>query len=248
MSSAKLQMIKWFFKWLFRLIFAAVTLTVVAVVVLLLSYNSILRNTMQQQIHARTGMDAEIGKFNLALASPTVEIQNVKIYNPPDFGGAPFLNISEIYIDYDRAAFARKAIHIKLLRINLAELDIVKNQNGRTNIFAFVKLPPARSGKSIVPAKFDFKKQTGYDFERIDALNVSIGKVRYIDLSNPQNDREQTIGIENWVVPNVKSARDLDGLIAFIDLRSNHFFDPLLGAKNDSAALRDILNLFGLAF
>ena len=98
------------------------------------------------------------------------------------------------------------------------------------------------------PAKFDFKKQTGYDFKGIDALNVSIGRLKYIDLSNPQNDREQTIGIESWVVPNVRSARDLDGLIAFIDLRSNHFFDPLLGAKNDSAALRDILNLFGLAF
>jgi hypothetical protein len=240
-------MIKFIFKWTLRLAFLAVVL----VVVFFLSLNSILRVYVEHQIRAQTGMDAEIGRFHLGLAEPTIEIQNLKIFNPPNFGGAPFLDIPEIHVEYDRAALAKHEIHVTLMRFNLGELDIVKNQNGRTNIFAFAggKLPSKKAGAKAVP---DFKQQTGYDFEGIDALNVSFGKAKFIDLKNPQNDREQTIGIENWVVPHVKSATDLAGLATFIDLRSNHFFDALIGAKNlksqNPAALQSIVNLIGTTF
>ena len=121
------------FKWLLRLFIAAVALVLVAVIVLLLNYNSILRVAMEHQIRAQTGMDVEIGSLNIGLVSPTVEIQNLKIHNSPDFGGTPFLDIPEIHVEYDRAAALwRHEIHIKLLRFNLGELDIVKNQAGRT--------------------------------------------------------------------------------------------------------------------
>ena len=81
-------------------------------------------------------MDAEIGSVSLGLAEPTMTIQNLKLYNPPDFGGTPFLDIPEIHVEYDRAALARHELHVTLLRFNLGELDIVKNQAGQTNIFS----------------------------------------------------------------------------------------------------------------
>ena len=74
-------------------------------------------------------------------------------------------------------------------------------------------------------------------------LNVSIGKVKYIDLNNQQNNREQVIGIEEQVIPHVKSQTDLFGLAAEIALRSNGFFDPLVGQKNSG---QGILKQFGL--
>ena len=147
------------FKWLLRLFIAAVVLVVVAITVLLLSYNSILRVTMERQIHAQTGMDAEIGSLNVALTSPTVEIQNLKIHNSPDFGGTPFLDIPEIHVEYDRAALARREIHLTLLRFNLGELDIVKNQAGQTNIFLPGIKPPAQKsggGGNLSTGKKDF--------------------------------------------------------------------------------------------
>jgi len=224
--------VKWIFKWLFRLLIAAVVLVIVAVIVLLLTYNSILRLAMQQQIRAQTGMDAEIGSFNLALISPTVEIQNLKIHNSKDFAGTPFLDIPEIHVEYDRAALARREVHITLMRFNLGELDIVKNQAGQTNIFlAGLKLPANKSGGNG-NALANFKRQSGYDFTGIDVLNVSIGKVKYIDLNNQQNNREQTIGIEDCVMKNVKSPTDLMGLAADIALHSNGFFDSFADQKN----------------
>jgi uncharacterized protein involved in outer membrane biogenesis len=220
--------VKWIFKWLLRLFLAVVALVVIAVIVLLLSYNSILRGTIERQIRAQTGMDAEIGSFKLALVSPTVEIQNLKIHNSPDFGGTPFLDIPEIHVEYDRAALARREIHITLMRFNLGELDIVKNQAGQTNIFLpGMKLPAKKSGGGG-NALANFKKQSGYDFTGIDVLNVSIGKVKYIDLNDQQNNREQTIGIENLVIPNVKSPTDLTSLAVLVALRGGDFFGSLI--------------------
>jgi uncharacterized protein involved in outer membrane biogenesis len=230
-------MIKWLFKWLFRL----AALAVVLVVIFLLTYNALLRSVVEHNIRAQTGMDAEIGKFSLSLVSPTLEIQNQKIYNPPSFGGTPFLDIPEIHVEYDRLALARKEIHITLLRFNLGELDIVKNQAGQTNIFALgVIVPSKKPGGSAVAV--NLKKQTGYDFQGIDVLNVSIGKVRFIDLSDARNNREQPIGIENCVLKNVKSPADLAGLGLLIGLRGGDFFTSLAGQKNSGF---DILKLLG---
>ena len=232
-------MIRWVFKWLLRLTILAVLL----VVIFLLSLDSILRTVIEHNIHAQTGMDAEIGRVRFGLLEPTMEIQDLKIYNPPSFGGTPFLDIPDIYVEYNRAALAKKQLHLTLLRLNLAELDIVKGQNGSTNIFTFGKIP----GKTSSSATPGFKKQTGYDFKQIDELNVSFKQVKYIDLQDSRNDRQQIIGIDNWVIRDVKSPNDLTGLVLFIDLRSNHFFDPFIGKPQNSATLQSILNLIGVS-
>ena len=221
-------MIKFFFKWAFRLFLAAVALVVVAIVVLLLSYNSILRVVIEHNIRAQTGMDAEIGSVNFALTAPTIHIQNFKLYNSRDFGGTPFLDIPEIYVEYDYAALAKKEIHVTLMRFNLGELDIVKNQAGQTNIFSLgVKLPSKKSGGG--QPKINFKKQTGYDFTGIDVLNVAVGKLKYIDLKDPQNNREQEIGLDNCVMKDVKNTTDLNGLAVLVALRSGGFFGAVFG-------------------
>jgi len=219
------------FKWLIGLFIAAVLLVVVGFIVLLLSYNSILRAAMEHQVRAQTGMDVEIGSLKVGIISPTVEIRNLKIHNSPAFGGTPFLDIPEIRVEYDRAALARREIHLTLLRFNLGELDIVKNQAGQTNIFLpGVNLPSPKSGGGGDPLA-NFKKQSGYDFTGIDMLNVSIGKAKYIDLKNPQNNREQVIGIDELVIPNVKTPADLTSLAVDIALHSNGFFDSFVDPK-----------------
>jgi len=170
------------------------------------------------------------------------EIKNFKIHNSRDFGGTPFLDIPEIHVEYDRAALARREIHVKLLRFNLGELDIVKNQAGRTNIFlSGIKSPGKNSGGGNPLA--DFKKQSGYDFTGIDMLNVSIGKVKFIDLQDQRNNREQTIGIDELVIPHVRSQTDLLGLAADIALRSNGFFDSLVDQKNSGSGVLKQLGL-----
>jgi hypothetical protein len=240
-------MFKFIFKWLLRLFILAVVL----VIIFFLSLNSILRTVIEHNIRAQTGMDAEIGRFKLGLLEPTVEIQNLKIYNPPSFGGTPFLDIPEIHVEYDRAALAKHEIHVTLMRFNLGEFDIVKNEAGRTNIFSLGAAVPAKKPGGG-PTTINFKKQTGYDFKGIDVLTVWVGTAKYIDLKDQRNNRTQKIDIENLPLRNVKSQTDLISLMVFIELRSDYFFSSIVGSKNlqtgNATTLQDILNLFGIAF
>jgi uncharacterized protein involved in outer membrane biogenesis len=211
---------KFFFKWALRL----VILVVVLVVVFFLSLDTILRLVMENRIRAQTGMGAEIGKFSLGILNPTITIKDFKLFNPPSFGGTLFLDIPEVHVEYDRAALANRELHVTLLRFNLGELNIVKNEAGQTNIFS---IAPPPSGKKSGPPK-SFTKETGYTFGGIDVLNVSLGTVRYMDLQDRKNDREQKIGLENLVLKNVKAPTDLAGLAMLVALRSGDFFGSLL--------------------
>jgi len=210
-------------KWIFRLFLLAVVL----VVILLLSLNSILRLYLEHQIHARTGMEAEIGKFSLSLTQPTITIQNFKLYNPPDFGGTPFLDIREIHAEYDPTALARRRLHLMLLRFNLSELDIVKNEAGKTNLFSIAG--SASIKRSGARCKAEFTRQTGFEFTGIDVLNVSIGTFKFIDLKDQRRNRTQNVGLENCKLQNVHSPTDLAGLALLVALRAGDFFGSLFG-------------------
>jgi uncharacterized protein involved in outer membrane biogenesis len=215
---------KWLLKWLLRLFLLAVVL----VVVLLLSLDSILRLYLEHQIRARTGMEAEIGKFSLGLTSPTMTIRNFKLYNPPAFGGTPFLDVREIHLEYDPVALAKHEFHIALLRFDLGELDIVKNELGATNVFSIAgDVSVKRSGAR---SQAEFTRQTGLKFTGIDVLNVSVGTLKFIDLADQRQNREQKIGLENCVMKDVKSPTDLAGLALLIALRGGDFFGSLLDA------------------
>ena len=216
---------KFIFKWLLRL----VILVVVLVVIFFLSLDTILRLVMENRIHAQTGMDAEIGKFTLGLAEPTIIIKDFKLFNPPSFGGTLFLDIPEIHVEYDRAALASRELHITLLRFNLGELDIVKNEAGRTNIFSIAALP---SVKKPGGGEKSFAMETGYAFTGIDVLNVSVGTAKYVDLKDRKNNRDQKIGLENMIIKNVKAPTDLAGLAVLIALRGGDFFGPLVTVPN----------------
>ena len=226
---------KFILKWVFRLLLLVAAL----IVLFLLALDPILRLTLQHRIRTQTGLDAEIGQFTLGLTRPTLTLRDFKVFNPPGFGGTPFLDIREIHVEYDRAALARGKLHLRLLRFNLAELDIVRNQAGETNLFSFRSLPPEKTGGAKNPS---FTARTGMKFEGIDELNVSIGRLRFIDLQDPSQQREQVIGLENCVMKNVKTVADLGGMALLVGLRSGNFFDSLISPKALGGSRPDFLN------
>ena len=238
-------MLKWFLKWGLRLLLVAVIL----VVIFFLSLDSIFRAILEHDIRKQTGMQAEVGKFHVGLTEPVIEIKNLQLYNSTQFGGTPFLNIPEIHVEYDPVAIKKKIIHITLLRFNLGELDVVKSQDGLTNILSLGVTLPAKSATAADASKqlAQIKDQTGFDFKGIDCLNVSVGTFKYVDLQDQKNNREQKIAVENCVITNVVSTADLTGLGLLIGLRSGDFFRPLVD-PNDSGAGQsapDVLKMLG---
>jgi len=116
------------------------------------------------------------------------------------------------------------------MRFNLGELDIVRNEAGQTNLFALgLALPQKGAAGGGDRQLKEFKQRTGLDFQGIDALNVSVGTARFIDLKDPSHNREQKIGIDNLVMKNVKTPADLAGLMVLVALRGGDFFTTVLG-------------------
>jgi len=240
-------MFKRLLKWGLGIILVLVVLTVI----FFLSLDTIFRLVIEHNIRKQTGMEVEIGKFHLGLTEPVIEIKNLQIHNSAQFGSTPFLTIPEIHVEYDPVAFGRKEIHITVLRFNLGELDVVKSQDGLTNIFSLgLELPTQKSAATTnadIEALANIKKQTDMDFKGIDCLNVSVGSFKYVDLNNQANNREQNLAISNVVITNVTSTADLVGLGLLVGLRSGDFFRPLVDPNNSGSgqSAADLLKMLG---
>lgn len=203
---------KWLLKWILRI----VALVILAIVLLLVFKDTILRMVAEHQIRAETGMEAKIGHFSSGLFSPVVTIENLKLYNTAEFGGTEFLIVPELHIEFDPDALAQQRVKIKLMRFNLAEMDVVKNQAGQTNIVTMLaKMPKGKlapHGIHVGGKKFEF--------EGIDVLNLSLGRARFIDLKNRKNDRDVNLNLDDQVFNNVKTEGDVYGMMFLIWLRS----------------------------
>ena len=187
---------------MFRLIkwlFALVAIILALIIGLLYSKDSLARAAVEQQIRAQTGMDVKIDKLSMGLFSPIVRIDNLTLSNPADFGGIPFLHLRDVYAEYDRDALAHRELQLKLLRATVAELAVVKNDLGQTNIINLAAAPQKKSSEAVL-------------FTGIEVANFSFEKMTYLDLKNERNNRQFRLAVQNQVHRNLKNAGDFYGV------------------------------------
>jgi uncharacterized protein involved in outer membrane biogenesis len=200
---------KFLFKWALRLFLLAVVL----VVLLALSKDWIIKTVAERRIAAATGMETHIGSLEVGVASPVIDIENFRLYNSAEFGGLPFVDMPELHMEYDPVALSAGRLHIKLLRLNLAEVDLVRNAAGQTNLtFLQAKLPP-KSGPGAGMNLGQFK------FDGIDTLNLTLGKFRYTDMAHPANNTEVSLNVRDELFQNIKSEGDLYGVAMLLMLK-----------------------------
>ncbi len=180
------------FKWLFLL----VLLIVGVIVAIVFSKDTLAKAAVEQQIRAQTGMDVKIEKFSLRLLSPLATIENVTLYNPADFGGVPLMSIREMHVQFDREALAHRELRLRLLKMNIAELAVVRNDLGQTNIFAFAATPKSGTNAEMV------------DFKGIDVANISLSRVVYVDLKNQQSNRVFNVNVQNLAFRDLKTSAE----------------------------------------
>jgi predicted membrane metal-binding protein len=209
-------------KWLLILL----ALGIAVLLVLFFSRDAILRHTAIANIREQTGLTAEIGTFHVGVREPVIQITDFKLQNPPGFGDAPMLVIKEVFVEYDLHALKQeKVLHVTRARFNLAELAIVKNAAGKTNLFELgLALPKEKSKKGR--GLDEFKRRTGLDFAGVDELILTVGTAKFIDLKNPANNREQNFAIEDHPLHHVTNPT---GVVALLALRSGDFFSKIFG-------------------
>lgn len=228
-------MIKRLFRWALYLFIIFVVLVVAAILLL----DTIAREIAQNRIRAETGMGVKIGKLSIGLLSPTVTIENFKLYNTAEFGGSQCLDIPELHVEYDVQAARAGKLHLRLVRFNMAEVDVLQDKKGRTNFDQLQKRNAAALSGKPANAKSGTKTRVPLEFTGIDTLNLTLQKAHFAMVEAPRQERDMNLGIKNQIFHNIKTEGDLMGLAAVISLRMGALSGGSGGTFDD--ALKQLL-------
>lgn len=204
-------MIRLLFRWLFRLL---VLLVVLAVAALLLK-DTLAREFIAWRVRQATGLETRLDRAQLGLLSRTLTLENLRLYNRPEFGGGPLLVLRELHAEADPAAAAQGRAGLALLRVRLDELNIVRNAAGETNLLALL----AGVSKVAQRPATNRLEVSGVDFAGIRTLNLTLGDVRFTDLAPAGRSWTFNLGVTNEVVSHVRTEADLAPLAARIMVR-----------------------------
>jgi hypothetical protein len=207
-------MIKFIFRWAFRFLILAIVL----VVAILLLKDQILRSIAETQIRKATGMDVKIGGLHVSLTEPIFNLENFVLYNTAEFGGGTFLDVPDLHLEFYPNA-AKRELRFKLVRMNVRELNIVENLQGRTNLTSV-----ANALESLQTDRTNAHEAV---FKGIDTLNLSVGKIRYINMRMPKRNQEINLALQNEIVQNVRSWDDIAAILFKVLLRAGFsiYFD-----------------------
>jgi uncharacterized protein involved in outer membrane biogenesis len=228
------------FKWLFRIFVALFFVFIVLLVVAVLFKDVLAKSLAERNLRDSTGMDAKISKLEVNLGTPTVNLEGLKLYNTPDFGGSTFLDLPELRIEYVPDDIGGGKLHFKTLRLNLAEVHIVKNKNGKTNLEMLQNETKKKSaGKK---PKTDLP---GVDFGGIDTLYLTVGRIRITDESDPRNNEVIEVGIKDEVGRDLKDEAAMtqwfSGVLLKLAIR-----DAVTGTKTGRERWQKLLRVFGM--
>lgn len=120
---------------------------IILVVALFLCRNFIARKSVEVGVAKLTGFPLEIGSVNLGIFSGTLEVQNLKLMNPPEFKEKMFVDLPLLKIDYRTMSMLGGSPHIKELIVNVEQVVLVTNAKGEINAQVLqAKVTPASTG------------------------------------------------------------------------------------------------------
>ena len=191
---------KIFFRWVVRIAVTLVCLVILLAVLAVLLKDVLAKTLAEKNLRDGTGMDAKIEKLEVGLATPTVNLEGLKLYNTADFGGGTFLEMPELRVEYVPGDIRGGKLHFKTVRLNLSEVRIIKNKSGHTNLEMMQKEAKKKSAEPKEKISLP-----GVEFGGIDALYLTVGKIIITDEANPKNNSEINAGLKEEVGKNLKT-------------------------------------------
>jgi hypothetical protein len=211
--------IRFAFRWLFRLVLVGA----VAFTALVLTKDVLLREWMIYRVRKVTGLETRLDAIQTGLLAGTLTLTGLRLYNTAEFGGGTLLDMPDLHVELDLGSLRDRTVGFSLARLNVAELNVVRSQDGRTNLVELITNLQEQSSlmeKAILG-------HPGMEFSGIATLNLTVGTVRFVNLAQPARNREIDARITNQVVRNVKSAADLTPLLLRVLFRElNESLDP----------------------
>ena len=129
--------------------------------------NLIIRSVVTTAASRIIGAPVHMDGFSLNLLSSTINISGFKMYNPGGFQEGILVSCPKIKVIYDPATLFKQKRHFLLVEIDLKEMGLTKNNDGKLNVDS---LKIVWQSKSSPPIPM-----------QIDLLTLNIGKIIYKD-------------------------------------------------------------------
>ncbi|MCA9393429.1 MAG: hypothetical protein KC900_04425 [Candidatus Omnitrophica bacterium] len=222
-------------------------LIVFLLVVLVLARNYVVKIGAEQFVKQQTGLPLKMEGINIGLVDTKIDIDDLKLYNPPNFEEKLMVNIPDIYVDYNLPEIIKGNIHLNEIRFHLNEVIIVKNKAGQTNIDALKALQqPKQEGdapKKEEPKPKAEKKKGG---EYIGKASFRVDRFTFKDYSGDGEPKIITkdIGL-NKTYKDIDSFNKLVALIV-VDATVSSGLSDLVNITSAAQLLgNDLLNQAG---
>src|SRR6266446_4972815 len=137
------------------------------IVVAVLARNPIARKSVEVGTERITGFPITIGAVNVGLFNGQLDVEDLKLMNPPAFEDRQFVDLKKLHVDYRLGSMLAMAPHINDMLVDIDHLVVVKNAKGESN---------AQKLKGVTSS--DKKSTTKY---RMDQLRIHVGTVTVKD-------------------------------------------------------------------
>jgi len=143
--------------------------------------DQIIKNAITTVGSSVVGAPLKIRKFSLGLLSQKISIKGMQLFNPKGFPEEILIDIEEITVAYDLAALMKKQVRLPLVVVNLKEMVIVKDKEGKLNVDA-LKVSESKEKDEEKKEENKKEKMEMWPFH-IEQLKLNVGKVIYKDFS-----------------------------------------------------------------
>ncbi|MEP6663093.1 MAG: hypothetical protein ABJC04_05450, partial [Verrucomicrobiota bacterium] len=189
----------------------------------ILSVDFFARKLAERRIQKETGMETHIEKLSIGFSTHSLHLQNLVMKNTAAFGGTTFLEMPELFIDYDRDALRGGKLHLKVVRVSLATIRLVENKNGQRNVDGLPKENfTSQTGSGEKKSMNSFSLPVSFD--GIDLLEVTLGTAEFTSAKNPALNMKQELGIRDETFRNLKTESDFQTVAAVIMLKCGFNF------------------------
>jgi hypothetical protein len=148
----------------FLIVLGIVVISLVAVKIL---KDLIIKSVATAEASSITGAPVHMDGFSMNIFSSTIHITGFKMYNPGGFPEGMLVSCPKINVIFDRASLFTQKPHLLLVDVELKEMVLTKNKEGKLSVDSLKIVHPPKSSAPV--------------HMQIDLLNLSIGKIIYED-------------------------------------------------------------------
>jgi len=142
--------------------------------------NAILMFVIVKEVKIITGIQLGMKSLKVGIIDATIEIKDFKIYNPPEYPDKVMIDMPEIYADFDLQDMLKGEMHLRQLKLDVAEFMVVRSSAGELNLNT---LKVAREAKGKKTKDEEPKNKEEPKKVQIDLFRLKIDKVVFKDYS-----------------------------------------------------------------